>query len=242
MNTHSHTSLAHVGGTCSKLSRTAVRKSVACAGGMHLQTAWREVGNRRDCVTALLQQCGEERKLDGTVSFGSRGGGNHLTLLLPIQRRLHLMWLTDLEASPPTLFAHIPNLCSDTSTHTHRHTRAHKHTHRGICSSRPKGESCLKAVLDSSLWRQQETLEGSRDMCRSPGAGPPPCCFGASYLCYFGRGLHQSVGVWAVQLLAKAPDLICLKHHLHGLGWNKQQEKRGVTSTEAQPLAPGTNQ
>lgn len=67
-NTHFHTAFAHVGLTRRKLSRRAVRKSVACAGGMHLQTAWREVGNRRDRVTALLQQFGKERKLDRTVS------------------------------------------------------------------------------------------------------------------------------------------------------------------------------
>ena len=67
-NTHFRTAFARVGVTCSKLSRTAVRKSVACAGGMHLQTAWREVRNRRDGVTALLQQFGKERQLDGAVS------------------------------------------------------------------------------------------------------------------------------------------------------------------------------
>ena len=172
-----------------------------------------------------------------------------MTLLLCIQCCLHLMQLTDLEVSPPMLLAYIPNLYSDKSTHTNTHTCAHKHAHHGICSSVPKGQSCLKAscyllttaVLDSSLWRQRETLEGSRETCRSPGAGPPPLCFGPSYLCYFGACLQQSLGVWAVQLLTKAPDLMCLRHHLHGLGWNKHQEKRGVTSTETQPLAPDTN-
>ena len=34
-----------------------------------MQTAWREVRNRRDGVTALLQQFGKERQLDGTVSL-----------------------------------------------------------------------------------------------------------------------------------------------------------------------------
>lgn len=155
------------------------------------------------------------------------------------------------------LFAYIPNLYSDKSTHTHTHAYS-------ICSSMPKGQSCLKAscyllttavldsslrrrqqetledllttaILDSSLQRrQQETLEGSRETCRSPGAGPPAHCFGASYLCYCGTAVCQSLGVWAVRLLTQAPDLICLRHHLHGLGWKKHQERRGVTSAETQ--------
>lgn len=56
-NTHFH--IIDVFGavvTCSGLSKMALRKSTDCVGGMHLQTAWREVRNGRHCITALLHQ------------------------------------------------------------------------------------------------------------------------------------------------------------------------------------------
>lgn len=74
-------------------------------------------------------------------------------------------------------------------------------------------------------------------MCRRTGAGPPPCSFGASYLCDFDTVLYQIIGVWAVQLLTKPPDLTSLQYHQHSVIWNKHQEKTGVMATETQPLA-----
>ena len=71
---------------------------------------------------------------------GSHGGGEGLILPLCTQCCLHLMQPTDVEASPPVLFAYRPQLCSDKSTHSLTHT----HTHRGSAPACLKGSPAPK--------------------------------------------------------------------------------------------------
>lgn len=166
-----------------------------------------------------------------------------LTLLLCLQCCLHLVQLTDLEVPTPLLFAYIPNWYSDKSTHAH--TRVCKRTHHGVCSSVPKGRSCLKAsccllttaVLDSPLWRQR-LWTGAGRRAGAQELGPHPTVSGpVTFRIWVQVSAKVSVsGLFSSSQRHRISSACGTFMLLAGTN-----SRTGVTSTESQPLAPDTS-